>query len=201
MKWINEKETLNTLINVENKTYEEIGRIYNVTGEAIKKAAIRLGINIPKRRKVNPNEHFNKGTAKKAKCKNCEKEFIIYKSSNGIYCSHKCQKEFQNKELILKWQNGEKDVNKFAIPKFIKNYMLEKADYKCEKCGFNGVNPYTQKTILQIHHIDGNCFNNSEENLQVLCPNCHAMTENFGSRNKNAVKGRSKYFGKDKNNI
>ena len=45
-----------------------------------------------------------------------------------------------------------------------------------------------------IHHIDGNCLNNDESNLQVLCPNCHAMTENFGSRNKNAAPGRSKYF-------
>ncbi len=29
-------------------------------------------------------------------------------------------------------------------------------------------------------------FNNSEDNLQLLCPNCHALTENFGSRNKNS---------------
>ena len=24
-----------------------------------------------------------------------------------------------------------------------------------------------------VHHIDGNCTNNKEENLQLLCPNCH----------------------------
>ena len=24
-----------------------------------------------------------------------------------------------------------------------------------------------------------------ESNLQLLCPNCHSLTENFGSRNKN----------------
>ena len=30
--------------------------------------------------------------------------------------------------------------------------------------------------------------NNSEENLQLLCPNCHAMTENFGSRNKKSTR-------------
>lgn len=65
MKWIDKKEELNILINVENKSYEELGRIYNVSGEAVKRAASRLGINLPRRRKINPNEHFNKGTAKK----------------------------------------------------------------------------------------------------------------------------------------
>ena len=66
---------------------------------------------------------------------------------------------------------------------------------KCDVCGFSGINPYTNKTILQIHHKDGDATNTTEENLQVLCPNCHAMTENFGSRNKNCTRGyrRIKY--------
>ena len=34
--------------------------------------------------------------------------------------------------------------------------------------------------------------------LQVLCPNCHSLTENFGSRNTNAPRGKSKYYGKAK---
>ena len=34
--------------------------MYNVTGAAIKKAAIRHGIDLPKRRKINPNEVFRK---------------------------------------------------------------------------------------------------------------------------------------------
>ena len=43
-------------------------------------------------------------------------------------------------------------------------------------------------SILQIHHIDGDATNNKEQNLQVLCPNHHAMTEHFGSRNKNSTR-------------
>ena len=34
---------------------------------------------------------------------------------------------------------------------------------------------------LEIHHIDGDCTNNKMENLQLLCPNCHSLTSNFGS--------------------
>jgi hypothetical protein len=65
----------------------------------------------------------------------------------------------------------------------LRRYLLEKANYTCEipGCGCNFINPYTNLSILQIHHIDGDATNNKEENLQVLCPNHHAMTEHFGS--------------------
>ncbi|MCJ7634809.1 HNH endonuclease, partial [Candidatus Bathyarchaeota archaeon] len=39
----------------------------------------------------------------------------------------------------------------------------------CEKCGF------ADQRILVLHHTDGNHKNNSENNLIVLCPNCHAL--------------------------
>ena len=65
MKWIDEKENLIEYISL-NMSYEEIGRKYGITGTAVKKAAIRLGINLPKRRKINPNEKFDK-TKKKDK--------------------------------------------------------------------------------------------------------------------------------------
>ena len=37
---------------------------------------------------------------------------------------------------------------------------------------------------LSLHHIDGDRHNNVFENLQILCPNCHAQTDNYGSKNK-----------------
>lgn len=37
---------------------------------------------------------------------------------------------------------------------------------------------------LCIHHIDGNHINNELTNLQLLCPNCHAMTDNYCGRNR-----------------
>ena len=61
---------------------------------------------------------------------------------------------------------------------------------KCEKCGWGEKNPITNTTPLQIHHIDGNCKNNKEENLQLLCPNCHSLTETFGRLNKNSTRKR-----------
>ena len=31
---------------------------------------------------------------------------------------------------------------------------------------------------LEIHHINGDRFDNRLRNLQLLCPNCHALTDN-----------------------
>ena len=35
---------------------------------------------------------------------------------------------------------------------------------------------------LELHHIDGNNKDNSLSNLQLLCPNCHALTNNYRNR-------------------
>lgn len=44
--------------------------------------------------------------------------------------------------------------------------MIEKI--KCLRCGYSEF-----KGSLQIHHVDGNHLNESEDNLMVLCANCH----------------------------
>ncbi len=36
---------------------------------------------------------------------------------------------------------------------------------------------------LELHHIDGNRYNNQLENLALLCPNCHAMTSSYRAKN------------------
>ena len=199
MEWLDKKEELEKLILEDKLSYRDIGKIYGVTDSMIRKTAKRLGIELPKRREINPNETFNKGKGEKIKCLKCGREFPAYTKSVK-FCSRKCAAEYRRDESIKKWKNGEYtpigECSKFTIPDFIRYYMLEKVGYKCEVCGFNEVNPFTGKPILQIHHIDGNSENNNEENLQVLCPNHHAMTDNFGSRNKNASPGRSRYFGR-----
>jgi hypothetical protein len=37
---------------------------------------------------------------------------------------------------------------------------------------------------LELHHIDGDHRNNSLSNLKLLCPNCHALTENYRGKNQ-----------------
>lgn len=201
--WKEEKENLERLITVEKLSYEEIGRLYGITGGAIKKNAKRLGIELEHRRAINKSENFNKGKHlkpySKGYCAGCGKEIVIY-NKNVKYCSFQCEQKHHKEEYIEKWLKGEINgvSGEYNLSKTIRNYLIEQSGYKCEKCGWGEVNEYTGNVPLQIHHIDGNCLNNSKENLQVLCPNCHALTENFGSRNKNATKGRSEYYGKSK---
>lgn len=53
-------------------------------------------------------------------------------------------------------------------------------DHKCERCGLTEWqgNPIP----LELHHKDGNRFNNALDNIELLCPNCHALTDNYRGR-------------------
>ena len=52
---------------------------------------------------------------------------------------------------------------------------------KCECCG--NIEWLGQPIKLELHHINGNHNDNRLENLQLLCPNCHAYTDNYRGKN------------------
>ena len=53
--------------------------------------------------------------------------------------------------------------------------------YKCDNCG---ITEWQNKPLsLQLHHINGNRYDNRLENLQFLCPNCHSQTDNYAGKN------------------
>ena len=45
--------------------------------------------------------------------------------------------------------------------------------YECECCGLSEW--CGQPIPLELHHIDSNHFNNSFDNLEILCSNCHSL--------------------------
>lgn len=54
-------------------------------------------------------------------------------------------------------------------------------EYKCEICG---INEWQGRPLrLQVHHINGEHYDNRLENLQILCPNCHSQTDNYAGKN------------------
>ncbi len=54
-------------------------------------------------------------------------------------------------------------------------------EHKCEDC--DNTKWAKQLIPLELHHIDGDHHNHLEKNLKLLCPNCHAITSNYGSKN------------------
>ena len=272
------KEELEKLIFEEKLSYEEIGRKYEVSGNAIKKKARKLGIDLPKKRSINPNETFNRSKVIKYSKEDLEnylnqgksyKEIgkIYGVSSSSIYRMVKYYK-LSPKRKILKslvskqkpkilinsiddntfsdyvrnsssiaeisrliginnkintsvYREIHKRINELGLDtshftgsawnvgnryKKINNslplneILIENSPYKCtnslkrrlfndgikeRRCECCGITEWNGKPApLQLHHIDGNNTNNSLENLQILCPNCHAQTDNYCSKNK-----------------
>lgn len=192
--WKNEINKVESLIN-DGVAYSKIGKLYGVTGASVKKAAKKFGIKLVNRREINPSEHFNRGKSGKHICLNCGQEFSHRYTGENKFCSIKCQRDYEFNEYIERWKSGEEDGlnGEYGISKRIKRYFMEKYKCKCQKCGWGEKNEYTNTIPLEIHHIDGDYKNNSESNLQLLCPNCHSLTETVKSHNKNGRKGRKKY--------
>ena len=109
-------------------------------------------------------------------CRNCgkENEFKGYSYAN-IYCDNKCQHEYQAKQRIVEWKETGK-LSKAAV----KRYLAEQVS-GCWHCGITNWN--NKEIVLELEHIDGNSNNNSEENLSLLCPNCHSQTPTYKNRN------------------
>lgn len=133
----------------------------------------------------------------KNKCLYCGKEL---KGSNTKYCNNRCQNEYQYIQYIQRWKEGKETglKGRYNLSNYIKRYLLEKANYHCEQCGWGEINSTLGHSPLEIHHIDGDYTNNKEENLIVLCPNCHSLTPNYKAMNKNGRKDR-KIYNKSKN--
>jgi hypothetical protein len=68
--------------------------------------------------------------------------------------------------------------------KQIRRFLIEKADERCQRCGWAERHAKTGRVPLEIEHIDGDWQNASESNLTVLCPNCHALTPTFRGMNR-----------------
>ena len=197
MKWESEKDELERLINVEHISYEKIGRKYGVSGSAIKKAAIALGIEIPRRRKINPKEYEIFASRKKTThiCKNpnCGKEFEHQPSGFNKYCSLKCQQEHRHIESYKKILEGDASIMRGNYsPKNFKDFIMTEQNNKCAICGcepeHNG-----KPLVFIIDHIDGNAANNKRDNLRCICPNCDSQLDTYKSKNKNGARSYYRY--------
>ena len=96
--------------------------------------------------------------------------------------SGKGQTKSRPKMSLLEYLEQSQDIQTNKVRK----KLLEEGykEHKCECCGLSSWldNPIP----LEVHHKDGNRNNNTLENFELLCPNCHAFTDSY--RGKNCAK-------------
>ena len=66
--------------------------------------------------------------------------------------------------------------------------VFEEQNYCCNRCGISEWQGF--KISLELDHKDGNSTNNSRDNLEGLCPNCHSVTDTWRGRNKPRKNGQ-----------
>ena len=77
-------------------------------------------------------------------------------------------------------QSNDIQSNKVRIKLLKEGYK----EHKCENCGLT--HWLNNPIPLELHHKDGNKNNNILSNYELLCPNCHTLTDSY--RGKNVTK-------------
>jgi hypothetical protein len=125
-------------------------------------------------------------------CINCGKTKTGYHSAANKYCSKACKTEYTYNENIRLWKSGiysgNKGIKFRQVANYVKKYIELKFNYTCVSCG-TGTKWNGKSLSLQIEHLDGNSDNTTEDNLSLLCPNCHTQTDFYGSKNKGRGRG------------
>lgn len=96
-------------------------------------------------------------------CIFCTVKFIP-KNRKQQYCSKRC--------AMLKYMLTRYPDKYIPVTRTKKVRQSARLKFKncCNRCGYNNA-----PQILEIHHIDRNSKNNSEINIELLCPNCHSL--------------------------
>ena len=94
----------------------------------------------------------------------------------------------RNAEELELWKAGKLRPS----PRSAKRLLAFEGGKKCSRCGWSETNPFSHTIPVELEHRDGDCYNNTYENVCLFCPNCHSLTATF--RGLNARKGRGRRF-------
>jgi len=119
------------------------------------------------------NKSLGRSKEERTTCMDCEKE-----------------QKFEN------WKLGKINLStKYGHSSLVREFLFKIHGENCSDCRFSGKNIKTNKSILHVDHINGDHTDSTINNVRLLCPNCHAMTANFGALNKgNGRKWKKNYY-------
>ena len=115
-------------------------------------------------------------------CLHCNKECKKRPTNKGLYCSNKCQRDYQwNNVTAPRIERGEVRSDSTGS---IHRFLTERSGYMCSvvECGISEW--HGNKITLDVDHIDGDNKNNKGDNLRFLCPNCHRQTPTWGNKRR-----------------
>lgn len=123
-------------------------------------------------------------------CEFCGKE-IDGTFGSGRFCNYTCANKFGNSNPITL---EDLESGKYKVTSVNKVHKwLVRNGYKEDRCEECGITEWRDKPILfELHHIDGDRNNNKLSNLKMLCPNCHAQTDNYKSKKIVFLKNKNK---------
>lgn len=169
--------------------------MYGVTGAAIKSKAKRLGINLPKKRRINPCECFSKPRYKELIiCPICNKQLKRRHLHDKQTCSRECSIKLRSLN-IKKKKNELSKLNKWDGIERVGMWKVEKTiksnGYLWAKCpqhpnAFKDGYVLAHRIVMEnhlgrilrsneiVHHIDGNKSNNDISNLMILTQSQHS---------------------------
>ena len=109
---------------------------------------------------------------KESPCTVCGKPILA--RANKKTCSRSCA----NKHRIGIQYKINRPRDKVKSQHALKVRLLRERGKSCERCGYN------RHEILQVHHRDRNRNNNDLDNLELICPNCHAEEHYLFSKDR-----------------
>ena len=84
---------------------------------------------------------------------------------------HRARTQLQKN--VQEWKESKIQKSWPKIPEWAKKYLIEQRGHRCESCGNTVHNNHS--IPLVVDYIDGDSYNNNENNLQLICPNCRSQ--------------------------
>jgi hypothetical protein len=101
-----------------------------------------------------------------------------YKPNQGGKGTNKSKLSKISTKDILEGKYPEYQTYKLKI-RLIEEGLIED---KCSICGWKEKRKESKFTSCELDHINGNPTDHSFDNLRLVCPNCHSLTETYRFR-------------------